>query len=246
MDPSTRFDDEAIRRILNRAAERQEQAERALPAADRGSRSGPERGLSLAELQDVAGEVGIAPTHVVAAARELQLRAADTPERFRFLGIPKETVERRVVPGVPDDRAWERMVGEVRSEFRGPGVTNSFGEVREWWSSGSSSSGVARLRLEPDEDGSEVMIRRSNRHMSDLVQTLGWTWAGIGGAFGAAMAMGAMAPRAIVAPIMFGGLSIVTFGAGRFFSRIAARRDRKRFGRLLDRIELSARQDGDP
>lgn len=245
MDPSTRFDDEAIRRILNRAAARQEQADRALPAADRGSKSGSEVGLTLGQLQEVAGEVGIEPAHVVAAARELQLRAADPAEHYRLLGIPMETVDRRVVPGVPDDKAWERMVNEVRAEFRGPGVTNSFGEIREWWSSGSTSSGVTRLRLEPDEAGTEVMIRRSNRHMFELTATLGWTFAGIGGAFGAAMMLGGLGPRAIVAPIMFGGLSAVTLGAGRFFSRIVARRDRKRFDRLLDRIDLIARQSGD-
>jgi hypothetical protein len=241
MDPSTRFDDEAIREILNRAAERQEQAERALPAADRGSRSGPEAGLTLAELQDVAGEVGITPHHVVAAARELRLRAADTSERYPFLGIPKETVGRRIVPGVPDDRAWERMVGEVRTEFRVPGVTNTFGEVREWLSSGSTSSGVSRLRLEPGDETTEVVVRRSNRHMSELTQVLGWTFAGIGGAFGAALALGALGPKAMVAPIMFGGLSLMTFAVGRLGSRIVVRRDQKRFARLLDRIDLIAR-----
>ena len=64
MDPSTRFADDAIRRILNRAAARQEQADRALPAADRGSRSGPDLGLTLGQLQEVAGEVG--PKAIVA------------------------------------------------------------------------------------------------------------------------------------------------------------------------------------
>jgi hypothetical protein len=242
MDPSTRFDDEAIRRILNRAAERQEQAERALPAADRGSRSGPEAGLTLAELQEVAGEVGITPDHVFAAAREVRLRAVDTSERYAFLGIPKETIDRRIVPGVLGDRAWERMVGEVRSEFRVPGVTNSFGSVREWWASGSSSSGVARLRLEPGEGTTEVVVRCSNRNMQELTHVLGWTFAGIGGLFGAAIALGGMNPKAIVAPIIFGGFSLATFAAGRFFSRISARRNQKRFARLLDRIELIARQ----
>ena len=242
MDPSTRFDDDAIRRILNRAAERQEQAERALPAADRGSRSGPEAGLTLAELQDVAGEVGITPNHVAAAAREVRLQGADTSDRYAFLGIPKETVGRRIVPGVPDDRAWERMVGEVRTEFRVPGVTNTFGEVREWLSSGSSSSGVARLRLEPSEGTTEVVVRRSNRHLAELTAVLGWTFAGIGGLFGGALALGALDPKAIVAPILFGSVSLMTFGVGRMWSRISARRDQKRFARLLDRIELIARQ----
>lgn len=244
MDPSTRFDDEAIRRILNRAAERQEQAERALPAADRSSHSGPELGLSLVELQEVAQEVGIAPTHVAAAAREVQLRTEDSSERYRVLGIEKETRERRVIPGAPDDRAWESIVGELRAEFRGPGVTNAFGDVREWWSSGTSSSGVTRLRLEPGETGTEVLLRRSNRHMSDLTLALGWTFAGMGGAFGAAILAGAMDPRAIVAPIFLGSVSAITFGAGRLFSKLAARKDRKRFGRLLDRVELIARKSG--
>lgn len=241
MDPSTRFQDDEIRRILARAAERQEQADRALPAADAGSAAGQEPGLSLVELQAVAREVGIAPAHVQAAARELQLRGEGAGARYPFLGVPKETVDHRVVPGTLTDREWERIVEGVRAEFRVPGITNAFGDVREWWSSSLSMTGGVRLRIEPGDDGTEVTLRRSNAHMSQLTHALGWTFGGMAGVFATIVALGALEPGAIAAPILFGAVSAATFVGARLLSRAAARKERGRFARILDRIELIAR-----
>jgi hypothetical protein len=109
MDSCTRFDDDQIRRILTRAAERQEQADRALPAAEDGSRSGDHPGLTLAELQSVAEEVGIAPAHVQAAARDVQARPTTAVDRYRYIGIPKHTTDHRVVHGQLGDREWEEI-----------------------------------------------------------------------------------------------------------------------------------------
>lgn len=246
MDPGTRFQDDEIRRILARAAERQEQAERALPAADAGSAAGPEPGLTLAELQEVAGEVGIASTHVQAAAREVRMRTGGEVTHYPFLGIPRETLDHRVVPGAPTEREWERIVEELRREFRVPGVTNTFGDVREWWSSSLSTVGGVRLRIEPGEDGTEVTLRRSNAHLSQLTHALGWTFAGMAGMFGGIVATGVLEPGAVAAPILFGTLSVATFLVGRVASRQSARKERRRFARILDRIDLIARGGGSP
>ncbi|MBT8336488.1 MAG: hypothetical protein KJO11_07785 [Gemmatimonadetes bacterium] len=243
MDPATRFDDEAVRRILARAADRQVRSERLLPGSGEGDADAG-AGLTLAELVDVAEQAGIEPAHIQAAARELQLRSDGTPDRYPFLGIPKETIDQRVVPGSPDDREWEKIVQELRDEFRVPGITNSFGDVREWWSSSMSTAGGIRLRLEPGEDGTEVVLRRSNQNMSHTTHALGWTFGGMGAFFGAVVAGGGLSNAGIAAPIMFGALSLVTFGLGRLLSRQAARRDRSRFAQLLDRIELIARGGG--
>jgi hypothetical protein len=243
MDPGTRFDDEAVRRILARAADRQVRSDR--PALGSGDdEPGAGAGMTLAELKEVAQQAGIEPAHVQAAARELQLRADGTRDRYPFLGIPKETIDQRVVPGAPDDREWERIVEELRDEFRVPGITNAFGDVREWWSSSMTTAGGVRLRLEPGEDGTEVVLRRSNQNLSQVTHALGWTFGGMGAFFGALVAGGGLGPEGIVAPIMFGSLSLVTFGLGRLMSRRSARKDRTRFATLLDRIELIARGGG--
>lgn len=237
MDPATRFGDPDIRRILARAAERQELAERALPAANAGAAAGPEPGLTLSELQEVAEEVGIAPAHVLAAAREVQLRPQREGDRYSFLGIPRHTAVRRILPGRPGERDWERIVQELRGEFNVPGVTSSFGEIREWWSSGGSTVGGVRLRVEPGEHGTEVELTRSNANLAQLTHVLGWTFAGMAGLFGGAILLGGLNPAAIAGPLFFGGLSAATFLAGRVFSRRAARKQRARFERLLTRLE---------
>lgn len=244
MESTTRFDDDEIRRILTRAAERQEQAERALPAAEDGSRSGDHPGLTLAELQSVAQEVGIAPAHVVAAARDVQLRPTAAVERYRIVGIPKATEDHLVVPGTLGDREWEAVVGALREEFRVPGTVSSFGDVREWWSSSMSTAGGVRVRLEPGEDGTEITFRRSNRHISELYTVLGATFGGLGGFAGLMVAINASGPGRMAGPIVLGGLTTLFLVAGRFMAKWSAKRDRSRFRRLLDRIDLMLRRGG--
>lgn len=242
MDSSTRFDDDQIRRILTRAAERQEQADRALPAAEDGSRAGDHPGLTLAELQSVAQEVGIAPAHVQAAARDLKLRPAPSPERYRLIGIPTHTTDHRVVPGHPGDREWEAIVEALREEFRVPGTTSSFGDIREWWSSSVSTAGGIRLRLEPGDDGSAITLRRSNLNLSQTTTALSWTFGGLAAFTALMIAINGGGSAAIAGPMVFGTLGAIVFGIGRFISRWSVRKDRSRFRRLMDRIDLIMRK----
>lgn len=245
MDSTTRFDDDQIRRILARAAERQEQADRALPAAEDGSRSGDQPGLSLAELQSVASEVGIAPAHVMAAAKEVRLRPSTEVESFRIVGVPKQTEDHRVVPGVLGDREWEQVVGALREEFRVPGVTSSFGDVREWWSSSLTTAGGVRLRLEPGETGTSISLHRSNRNLSDLYLTLGGTFGGLAAFAGFMVAVTGGGNAVFAGPIVFGTMAAIALGAGRLMSKWSVRKTRERFARLLDRIDLIVRRGGD-
>jgi hypothetical protein len=140
-----RFSDDEVRLLLARAVERQEGVARTALTA--------KAGLTLAELQEIAAEVGVEASHIESAAREVVLR------RERGLPMPLE-IDRhaiahvRVLDGAVDDSAWERLVHDRRDTFGVHGSLSTFGAAREWASGDQTAdggSGVAvRIRVELD------------------------------------------------------------------------------------------------
>jgi hypothetical protein len=101
-DPVFRPGDQEIARILRRAAQLQESdREREALASDA-------HGLTLAELKQLAGEVGIEPRYVEAAATERQ-QEKERRRQFHFWGAPVSAQVERLIeaPVAPDD--WEEL-----------------------------------------------------------------------------------------------------------------------------------------
>ncbi len=240
MDPTTRFDEEEIRRILARAADRQHQADRLLPNGT--SPDSDEPSVTLADLQEAAQAAGIDASHVIAAAREVQLRRDAPISEETWFGIPREIAEFRVVPGALSEEQWERVVGEFRSEFNMQGVTNSFGDTREWWSTSNSLQPIV-FRLEANEDGASVTLRRGNRSAIELVGVLGGMFGSMAVIAAGVTAFG-IGSLPVAVPVGVGALAAATLGGGSLLARRASRVLGKRFSSLLDRVELIARRDG--
>jgi hypothetical protein len=135
-----RFDDEEVAEILARATQPDRGAD-GPPSANRG-------GLTLAELQSIGAEVGIAPERIAAAAREIRLRAA-TPPPIRFLGAPASAAYIVPLPGPLDDAAWDRLVAHLRSTFAAQGRVSRSGSIRSW------RNGNLQAHVEPDPDAPE-------------------------------------------------------------------------------------------
>lgn len=137
-----RYSDDEVAEIFARASETEQGARRQLPASE---------GLTLAELQQIGQEAGIAPDLVTHAARSLdQPRQPETPV---FLGLPigaARTVrlERRLT-----ETEWERLVVDLRETFNARGVVRSEGSLRQW------SNGNLQVLLEPDGEGQRVRFR---------------------------------------------------------------------------------------
>src|SRR2546425_8392593 len=119
-------------------------------AADEGPQS-PERevardeGLTLAELQQIGGEVGISSDAVAQAARAVDVRLGAASRTI--LGLPigvSRTVNlnRRL-----SDEEWERLVVQLREVFNARGRTRSEGSLRQW------TNGNLQVLLEPTETG---------------------------------------------------------------------------------------------
>jgi hypothetical protein len=138
-----RYNDEEVDEIFARASETEQDSRRQLTPAS--------EGMTLAQLQQIGREAGLAPDVVAQAARALdQPRQPEIPQ---FLGLQigaARTVklERRMT-----DEEWERLVVELRETFQARGVIRSEGSFRQW------SNGNLQVLLEPDGDTHRVRFK---------------------------------------------------------------------------------------
>lgn len=199
-----RFNEAEVAAILERATRAEPAGQRQLPSGEGGD------GMTLAELQDIGREVGIAPDLIRDAA--LSVGQSGVVTSRRFFGLPLgvgRTVEldRRLT-----DEEWERFVVDLRETFDARGVVRSEGSLRQW------TNGNLQALLEPTESGHRVRLKTVKSDARGLMM-LGLTFmgvsaatmigavvAGIGGQAGIASEIGIMAAI---------GAAAFAFGAGR-------------------------------
>ena len=137
-----RYSDEEVAAIFRDAAEGQRSG--ALQRTDGD-------GLTLAEIQSIGREVGLAPDIVTRAALSLDLKPLASSETFLALPIG---VERTVLLNrTLTDAEWEHLVGELRTTFRAKGRLAASGAFREW------TNGNLQALLEPTATGHRLRLR---------------------------------------------------------------------------------------
>jgi hypothetical protein len=139
--PDRRYNDDEVAAIFAKAAE--------------GPQSPPlqaarDEGMTLAELQDIGREVGIAPEAVASAAKSLELRPQAAARSL--LGMPigvARTIElhRRLTEG-----EWEALVVQLREVFDARGSVSSNGSFRQW------TNGNLQALLEPTANGHRLRL----------------------------------------------------------------------------------------
>jgi hypothetical protein len=151
--PDRRYNDDEIAEIFQKASEGPQGAS---------LQRGGEEGMSLAELQAIGREVGIAPEAVDRAAKSLDVRPRAGTRTF--LGLPLG-VERTIDLGRRlTEEEWERLVVELREVFRARGVVSSSGSFRQW------TNGNLQALLEPTVTGHRLRLltTKGNLRMSIL------------------------------------------------------------------------------
>ncbi len=237
MSTGKRYTDNEVHAIFERAAARQDEAERAEDAS--------RAGLSLTELQQIGQEAGIDPAHIALAASELGVSGVSpvTPQQDSFIGIPTRLSTSRVINGHISDDAWERMVLELRNIYGRDGIAGEIGKVREWTvtSSVGRMDRPVKVTLKPEETDTLVIVNQELKGQA------------IGFSIGTAvyLAMGLLMvlvnllstsgdPPPIGVGMMFLGMATLFFGGALFGTRIYAKSQQTKFARTLDRIELIA------
>jgi len=89
--------------------------------------SGGPEGTTLAELQQIAKEVGLDPAAVSRAAREL-----DSSPRNRSSETPGSVYVELSVDGALSDEAWDDIISELRRSTGSLGKDRLVGGNREW------------------------------------------------------------------------------------------------------------------
>ncbi|HEX6037767.1 hypothetical protein [Longimicrobium sp.] len=141
-----RYGDDEVAEIFRAAATP------AAPAAGGGSAAvAPAAGFTLAELQSIGGEAGLAPERVAQAAAALDLRRNVVVRRD--LGIPVSVGRTVELPRAPMDREWEMIVADLRDTFRARGRVEVNGDLREW------RNGNLHAYVEPTPAGYRLRIR---------------------------------------------------------------------------------------
>lgn len=126
MTDERRYRDDEIAEIFEAAA-----AETAAPPERSRRDAGSAHGMTLAELQAIGREVGIAPERIAEAARSLDRVPARAPRRRDF-GMPISVGRTVELPRAPTDREWAMLVTELRATFNARGHEQSQGELRHW------------------------------------------------------------------------------------------------------------------
>ena len=89
-------------------------------------------GLTLAQLQAIGREVGIAPERIAQAAGALDRRQPPLPRRTDF-GMPVSASHIVEIPRPLTDHEWSLVLADLRETFRAWGNEGSQGETRMWW-----------------------------------------------------------------------------------------------------------------
>jgi hypothetical protein len=203
-----RYSDEEMAAIFGAAAE----APGTLPPH---ASSSSNQGLTLADLQAIGREVGIAPDAVARAAQALEVRRNAVSRRL--LGLPIG-VERRVTLSrrMTDDE-WEQLVGELRDVFHARGRTKAEGSLRQW------TNGNLYVLLEPTATGQRIRLGSLHGGAAASIR-LGLIGLGTAALLALASAFGADVGNAIPA-LLVGGAVLLANGALRVpgWARLRAR-----------------------
>lgn len=163
MDDSYRFNRDEIAKILKRASELEHRDREA--AEDREGRVG----LTLQELREVAGEVGIEPGYVKQAIEEL--RSPAPPILTGLLGGPFTQFLSEEADRPLDDETWEEVVAEIRKIHGGIGKTGTLGNTYEW-EQRKREVGYIQISLASKEDHTRIHLNANYRYYAIVTYLL--------------------------------------------------------------------------
>lgn len=228
-----RYTDDEIHAIFERAAARQEAADR----AEEASRAE----LSLEELQRIGAEAGIDPAHIAAAAQsvaEVGGRLPEPAERETLLGMPTRLRETRYLDAPLTDALWEQVIPELRRIFGADGLPSSLGRTREWAvrSAKSRHDRPVKVTFTPDGAGTRVEIEHVFRSMAH-----GFLW-GSGSQLGLGVVLGTLLtvvsgdPDGPFLAAFMIGMGLLFLIGSQIGMRLYGRHQEARFEEALDRI----------
>ncbi len=223
-----RYGDKEVGLILKRAADLQREE----PASEvEGA------GLSLAELEEIAAEVGIDSRHIGRAATELDAVASHSGSTSRLAGAPLSIELERTIAGELSEDGLEHLIPEIQRAADGPGQPALVGRTLTWQS--STSDDLRTLQVSIASRNGRTRIGIEERYENLAWTVLGGIVGGFGGGvgFGVGLGVGIGALGSVLFSVAFpaaalGGSYLI---ARAIYSRMVNKR-RRVLGDLLDRL----------
>jgi hypothetical protein len=182
-DPSRRYSDEEVRRLLERASELESQ-EASLPAR--------REGLTLAELEAIAGEAGIDPQLLRQAALELDSSGdpgLPAPGRASgLLGAPLSLHLQRVFPAEAPNGILELLLPPIQRAADGMGQPSLVGQTLTWQSTDSQKGRV--LQVSASVGGGKTRLDIEESYGTMAGNLFGGIIGGVGGGVGLGVGLG--------------------------------------------------------
>ncbi len=200
MTNDRRYNEQEISLILEQAGAAHERAQdtpfaaRSVSARD---------GLTLAQLQEIGGEVGIDPVFVANAAHAVASGLLVPTQQRTWLGLPIG-IARTVDFGrnVSDDE-WDRIVVTLRETFDARGKLQRDGTFRQW------TNGNLQALLEPTATGHRLRLSTRKGNITARVVLGGTAMLGASIMWLGIMSRGGdVASGALLAPAIFGAFGI--------------------------------------
>lgn len=229
MSDERRYQEDEVREIFAAAADARESSRRALSSGD---------GLSLAELQEIGLEVGLAPERVAEAAAALALRQSALPGKT-YLGMPLSVARVVDLPRAPTDREWELLVSELRETFHARGTIDSHGGLRQW------TNGNLHAYVEPTETGHRLRLGTLKGNVLAST-TMGLAGVGMGIFIAVALLAKDRLAAEFLIPLFFGAAGIGAFVAGALSIPGWARKREKQMEYIAARAQVLIGQDPEP
>jgi hypothetical protein len=221
-----RFTDREVALVLRRAVELEKRT------AAEGAVGG--KGLSLADLKDIAAEAGISPEVIGRAVAELESRRGLEP--VSLLGPSTTSREIRAVQRALSREALGELIRIVDEEVADQGtVQEALGSVR-WTSQGRFLS--TQVSLEPSED--ETLMRVEERYTGAIRGAIHGIPAAYGYIFGLAGLLEGLHLGFPVAALLAAVGGLLGWGLGDLAWRGLAKRSRSRVGELAERLSRAA------
>jgi hypothetical protein len=155
------------------------------------------KGMTLADLQAIGGQVGISAELMAEAARSLDV--IGQPTERRWLGLPIGVGRTVELPRKLREDEWERLVVDLRETFDAKGRLRTEGSFRQW------TNGNLQALLEPTESGQRLRLRTVKGNAQGYM--LGGIALAVAGGFASLMRVmaGEADPWRVVAVLAVGG-----------------------------------------
>jgi hypothetical protein len=158
-EPRAEYSEAEFVRILRTAAALQ----------DRSTGGVTSEKMALAEIEQIAAEVGIAPQYIAAAA---VLVITEAGEQWRYwLAVPVQGRLSRVLPGSVSDNAWQELVAVIRQTLEHTGQHSYVPGALEWVHTDDLS--VVRVEVSASEDRSHAHVFADHRQAAALYLSVG-------------------------------------------------------------------------